>query len=87
MDPPSRKQEAPIVQYINCRIKSLSPFIALVGLIIFFVFKNLVHERFEVTFPIFSKVDVKGSNASPVWKFLVGNVTFDITLKSDCTLC
>ena len=35
-------------------------------------FQAIVHERFGVTFPMFSKVDVVGSKAAPVWKFLVG---------------
>jgi glutathione peroxidase-family protein len=35
-------------------------------------FQDFVRKNYDVTFPLFDKVDVKGPNASPVWKFLTG---------------
>jgi len=35
--------------------------------------KEFVASKYGVTFPMFSKVDVNGPNAHPVWKFLKSN--------------
>ncbi len=36
--------------------------------------QNFVHQEHSVNFDIMEKVEVHGSEAHPVWKFLAGNI-------------